>query len=239
MPRPTKCRFIKSIPGVFLFKPAGIPARFLENTTLSFEELEAMRLKDLEGIDQTEAAIRMNISRATFQRILSSARQKVSDALVNGKAIQIQGGNYAVSADNNQGGDFMKIAVSTADGVSICGHLGMCNQFIIYNVDDKSIVSKEIRNVKPVHGPGEHDHNHGAGHGHHEHGEHSHGGVVGALSDVSAIITNGMGGRFAMALEAAGVKPVITPAQDPDAAVQAYLDGTLDVSGSSCNCGGH
>jgi predicted DNA-binding protein (UPF0251 family)/predicted Fe-Mo cluster-binding NifX family protein len=237
------------MPGVVLFKPAGVPARTLENIVLTFEELEAVRLKDSEGVDQANAASQMNISRATYQRVLGSARQKIADALVNGKAIQIQGGNYAfdgdqiAKAENNEGNDKvngtggvkMKIAVSTSDGVSICGHLGMCSQFIIYEIADNEIASREIRNVTPVHGPGD-GHGHG---GHHEHAGHSHGGVIGALSDVSAIITNGMGGHFAMALESRGINPVITPVKDPDAAVRAYLDGTLDTSGSRCQCGGH
>jgi len=96
MPRPVKCRMIEHKPDIVMFKPRGIPASMLEQTTLTFEELEAVRLKDLEGLDQSQAAERMNVSRATFQRVLNSARLKISDALVNGKAISIQGGNYSL-----------------------------------------------------------------------------------------------------------------------------------------------
>jgi predicted DNA-binding protein (UPF0251 family) len=99
MPRPVKCRRIELQPDVELFKPRGIPATMLEEVVLSFEELEAVRLKDLEGLDQAAAAIRMDVSRPTFQRILHSSRIKISDALVNGKAIRIEGGNYAVIGD--------------------------------------------------------------------------------------------------------------------------------------------
>lgn len=99
MPRPVKCRRIESKPDVELFKPRGIPAFMLEEVVLGFEELEAVRLKDLEGLDQASAAARMDISRPTFQRILRSARAKISDALVNGKAIRIEGGVYAITAD--------------------------------------------------------------------------------------------------------------------------------------------
>lgn len=85
------------MPGVTFFKPAGIPLRALEEIQLTVEEAEAIRLKDLEGLEQEEGAEKMNISRPTFQRILASARQKVADALLNGKAIRIEGGNFEIS----------------------------------------------------------------------------------------------------------------------------------------------
>ena len=94
MPRPIKCRRVSFFPGVTYFKPAGIPLRDLEEVQLSVEEVEAIRLKDLEGLDQQEGAERMHISRPTFQRILSSAREKIADALLRGKAMKIEGGNF-------------------------------------------------------------------------------------------------------------------------------------------------
>jgi predicted DNA-binding protein (UPF0251 family) len=63
--------------------------RYLEVTALTLEEMEAIRLKNVEGLDQTECAKRMATSQSTFQRILASAYKKISDALVNGKAIEI------------------------------------------------------------------------------------------------------------------------------------------------------
>ena len=97
MPRKTKCRRIEFLPDVNYFKPAGIPLKFLEEVSLSFEEVEAIRLRDMEGLEQEDAAGRMNISRQTFQRILSAARQKLADALLSGKAIRIGGGNFEVN----------------------------------------------------------------------------------------------------------------------------------------------
>jgi len=94
MPRPQKSRRIAHVPEVTYFKPAGMPMRSLEEIELSLEEAEALRLKDLEGMEQEPASARMNISRPTFQRILSSARRKVADALLNGRAVRIAGGNY-------------------------------------------------------------------------------------------------------------------------------------------------
>jgi uncharacterized protein len=94
MPRPQKCRKVAFLPGVTYYKPAGIPMRYLEEIRISFDELEAIRLKDLEGLEQEQGAEKMNISRPTFQRILSSARKKLADGLINGKALRIEGGNY-------------------------------------------------------------------------------------------------------------------------------------------------
>ncbi len=96
MSRPIKCRRIAYLPNITYFKPAGIPMRELEEVNLSIEEAEAIRLKDLEGLEQEQAAEKMNISRPTFQRILASARRKIADVLLNGKAIRIEGGNFEV-----------------------------------------------------------------------------------------------------------------------------------------------
>ena len=97
MPRPTKCRRVAFVPEVTYFKPAGIPLRVLEEVCLSVEEAEAIRLKDLEGMEQEQCAEKMNISRPTFQRVLVSARQKIAGALLNGKAIRIEGGNFEMT----------------------------------------------------------------------------------------------------------------------------------------------
>ncbi|MHB8104479.1 MAG: DUF134 domain-containing protein [Dehalococcoidales bacterium] len=97
MSRPRKCRRVEFLPNVTYFKPAGIPLRDLEEVSMSIEEVEAIRLKDLEGLEQEQGAEKMNISRPTFQRVLASARQKIADALLNGKAIRIEGGNFEMT----------------------------------------------------------------------------------------------------------------------------------------------
>jgi len=97
MSRPPKCRRVEFLPNVTYFKPAGIPLRALDEVRLSVEEAEAIRLKDLEDLEQEEGAGRMNISRPTFQRVLASARQKMADALLHGKAIRIEGGSFEMA----------------------------------------------------------------------------------------------------------------------------------------------
>ena len=98
MPRPRKCRCVKCNPHASYFKPRGIPLIHLGEISLNMDELEAIRLADYEGLYHEEAAARMQISRPTFGRILSTARNKVAEAIVDGKALRIetntdQGGN--------------------------------------------------------------------------------------------------------------------------------------------------
>ncbi len=79
-----------------MFKPRGIPATSLDIVTLAVDEFEALRLKDLEGLEQEKAAMRMKVSQPTLHRILESAHRKVADSLVHGKALVIEGGDYVV-----------------------------------------------------------------------------------------------------------------------------------------------
>lgn len=98
MPRPRICRRVQCEPGFTYFKPRGVPLAHLENVNLAVDEFEAIRLNDLEGLEQTAAAEKMRISQPTFHRILESARKKMADALINGKAIRIEGGDYAAAS---------------------------------------------------------------------------------------------------------------------------------------------
>ncbi len=89
MVRPNKKRRVRFDPEVTYFKPRGLPLRSLEAVELTKEEVETLRLKNIEGLTQIEAAKKMDTSQSTFQRILASAYEKVSRALVEGKAIKI------------------------------------------------------------------------------------------------------------------------------------------------------
>lgn len=89
MPRPRLCRKIRFNPNITYFKPQGVPMRFLDMVELTTEEVEALRLKNKEDLDQAEAAKMMKTSRSTFQRILTSAYKKITKALIEGKAIKI------------------------------------------------------------------------------------------------------------------------------------------------------
>ena len=98
MARPPKCRRVEFLPQVTKFKPMGVPGWQLEEVVLTVEELEAIRLKDQEGLEQEDCAQRMEISRPTFHRIITAARAKVAEALIEGKALCISGGTFRVAA---------------------------------------------------------------------------------------------------------------------------------------------
>ncbi len=97
MARPAKLRCVARLPSIGAFRPVGIPVADLEAVSLTLEELESVRLRDLVELEQEACAERMRISRPTFHRILDSARKKLADALINGKAIQIEGGNFELA----------------------------------------------------------------------------------------------------------------------------------------------
>lgn len=97
MPRPHKRRTVAHFPSCDSFQPTGSELADRSPIRLFWEELEAIRLKDLEGLDQLQAAERMEVSRPTFQRILRSARNKVALALVNGLALRVDGGHFRIT----------------------------------------------------------------------------------------------------------------------------------------------
>jgi len=104
MPRPCCLRHVGKTPCAQYFKPAGIPIRILEEVVLGLDELEALRLADLNGLYQEKAAEQMKISRPTFSRIVEQARRKVADALIHGKAVRMEGGAVIVKGDDTMPG---------------------------------------------------------------------------------------------------------------------------------------
>lgn len=97
MPRPKCCRRVTGEPTCKVFKPAGVPGSLLEEVILSIDEFEAIRLADLEGLYQEQAAERMSVSRQTFGRIVGEARGKIARVLVEGLALRIEGGEIEMA----------------------------------------------------------------------------------------------------------------------------------------------
>ena len=91
MPRPRKCRYVEAAPLGKCFKPCHAARVYKNATTLFLDELEAIRLGDLEGLSQEEAALKMEISRSTFARIINEARRKIADAIIFSKPIITEG----------------------------------------------------------------------------------------------------------------------------------------------------
>jgi predicted DNA-binding protein (UPF0251 family)/predicted Fe-Mo cluster-binding NifX family protein len=140
MPRPVNERILgKDIPPRIM-KPAGIPARELETVTLCLDEAEALRLADLEGLYQEAAARSMGVSRPTFGRIVEVARRKVADAVLNGKALRLEGGEISV---RNEGVKTMKIAVPSNGGM-VDEHFGHCREFMVFEVAGGKVMGESV-----------------------------------------------------------------------------------------------
>ena len=107
--RPKCPRRVEQTPDITYFKPRGGPLSGLEAVSLTIEELEALRLGDIEGLRQEDAATRVEVTRRAFWADLKAARMKVALALSTGKAIEIKGGNYIriETADTNEDADKM------------------------------------------------------------------------------------------------------------------------------------
>jgi predicted DNA-binding protein (UPF0251 family) len=103
MVRPRRTRRIFFQPNVTYFKPVGIPMVNLKENMLSFDELEAIRLIDSEGMEQNKAGKKMKISQSTLSRLLKQGRKKLADCVINGKAIKIQGGNFKMAIPRGRG----------------------------------------------------------------------------------------------------------------------------------------
>lgn len=96
MPRPRRCRRVGSRPNTTYFKPAGVRMIDLKEIVLNIDEWEAVRLTDFLEIEQIEASKKMGISQPTFHRLLKSARKKLTEAIIKGKAIRVEGGNFEI-----------------------------------------------------------------------------------------------------------------------------------------------
>ena len=150
MPRPCCLRHIDVNPCSVYFKPAGIPVHMLEEVVLTLDELESLRLADLDGLYQEQAAEKMKISRPTFSRVIEQARRKVADALIHGKALRLEGGAVVMKRRN------MKIAIPVAEYLGlesrVYGHFGSAPVFALVDTASMSVESIDNRDHAHVHG---------------------------------------------------------------------------------------
>ena len=100
--RPKKTRWVKCEPGERCFRPQCKPLNKLDGVLLSIDEFEAIRLSDLEGLTQEKVAKKMKVHRSTISRMLESAHKKIAEALVNIKAIKIEGGRCKIVGKNKK-----------------------------------------------------------------------------------------------------------------------------------------
>ena len=222
MPRKQRCRWIEGYPDHWEFSPEEISNK--EPVVMTLDEFETIRLLDREGLTQEQCAEKMGIARTTVTAIYESARQKVAEALVEGKRLMIRGGNYRL---NNQrtdtviqkGTDTMRIAVTYENG-EIFQHFGHTEQFKLYDVESGRIVAEQI---VPTNGSG-------------------HGALAGFLkaAQTDALICGGIGMGAQNALAEAGIKLYGGVSGSADAAAQALAEGTLQYDpNAKCDHHGH
>lgn len=159
MPRPVKWRKIEKVPEVMQFNPQVKDPSLAGENVLKLEEIEAVRLKDLEGLEQGKCAERMEISRPTFQRVLISAREKIADSLVHGKTIRIEGGKYTRAIHPVRCLDCGRVWEESAENTDRCGDpdyvCPVCSsEHIQCGTDDKSGQQVQWRNCRRGAGAG-------------------------------------------------------------------------------------
>lgn len=248
MPRPQRCRRICREPEYISFSARGISSG--KEITLSVDEYEVIRLVDYEKCTHEQCAKQMDISRTTVTEIYESARQKIADCLINGKTLNISGGNYRLCQGSAQhccqkactakgenpplifsehkGEAIMRIAVTYENGM-IFQHFGHTSQFKVYDIENNTIVKEFVVDTM------------GQGHG----------ALAGFLrnNDVDTLICGGIGGGAQNALKQAGVKLFGGVSGSADEAVKALLNGELAFNpnvhcnhhhhGEGHTCGGH
>lgn len=225
MSRPTKCRTICRFPQTLEFISAK-DGDGKEPVTLTVDEYETIRLIDREGLSQEQCSQRMQVARTTAQKIYDSARKKLADALVDGRPLKIEGGEYRLCNGRNQfcgldgcyrqeiqqafqmpkGSAITRIAVPCDDG-RIFQHFGRAEQLRIYDVEDGSIITAEVVSTD--------------GHGHGVLAE-----ILHALQ-TDILICGGIGGGARAALASYDIQIYGGVTGDADAAVAAFLAGAL------------
>ncbi len=224
MPRPRKCRKVCHFPDTLMFAPESTGERKAP-VILTVDEYETIRLIDAEGLSQEACAAFMNVARTTVQQIYASARKKLADMLVQGRPLQIRGGDYALcdggsgsclsgcfkqqyhqTFEKPKGDNTMRIAVTYENG-EIFQHFGHTEQFKVYDVEDGKIVASAVVDTN------------GSGHG----------ALAGVLTALNAdvLICGGIGGGAQMALAAAGIRLFGGVSGNADAAVEALVSGNL------------
>lgn len=222
--RREKLRRVGIIPEYRGFTPDGLASG--DAIDMTVDELEVLRLCDLEGLNQEAVAQQMGIARATVAAICSRAHRKVANALVNGRAIVIEGGNIAYSPITTTTAawpakevDTMRVA-TTYDNGNIFMHFGRSEQFKIYDIQDGKVLNEQVVDT----------------------GGTGHGALAGLLANggVDTLICGGIGGGAINALTQAGIKVYAGAQGNCDACVEALIAGTLAQTGeATCDCHGH
>jgi len=220
MDQSRKKRYARRLDTARYYKPQGIPKNNIETLSVSLDEFEAIRLIDIEGLNQIEAAADMQISRATVQRLLLSGRKKIAEALLRNCALEIQNDirNIKLKGENKmniEGMDVKTIAFPTSDKVTIDAHFGQTKEFAIYEVQNNDIVHVKYV-TPPPHEPGVLPR------------------FLGELG-IDVIVTGGMGQMAVNLFNRQGIDVILGAKGRIDVNINEYLGGFLSSQGSSCD----
>ncbi len=216
MPRPVTGRCVRAGMRARVMRPVGIRVGELEETTLGLDEAESLRLADLEELYHEAAARNMGVSRATFGRILQGARKKVADAIVNGKALRLAGGEILISG---KGEPHVKIAIPSRDG-AIDDHFGHCKAFAVFSVTDGSVT--ELPSIPSVEGCG------------------CKSGIAATLAKegITHLVAGNMGEGAVRVLGSHGIEVIRGASGSVRAAAESFAAGRLADSGVLCRSHG-
>jgi predicted DNA-binding protein (UPF0251 family)/predicted Fe-Mo cluster-binding NifX family protein len=229
--RPAKWRCLECPPGAKLFGPVGVAARDLQKVRLRFDELEALRLLHLEGLTQAEAGAKLGVSGSTVSRMADHAHKAITEGLVHGKAVCVEGGPVTVVrvdetagpaseegapqiVDAN-GGDTMIVAVPYLGG-AVNAHFGSTQAFLVAEATGETVERTTLYEVQGM--------------------QHNHAGIAGFLKEqgVEVILAGGMGGPMQQALKRAGFELYCGVSGPAVEAVEAFLRGEIEQSESTC-----
>lgn len=226
MPRPVKFRKVCHFPSTLEFTP-GQGGQEGPAVVLTVDEYEVIRLMDRDGLSQEQCGEQMHIARTTVQKIYEIARKKIAQALVEGRPLRIEGGQFRLCDglsegcagsgcykhhyhklyEKPKGANVMRIAVTYENG-QIFQHFGHTEFFKVYDVADGKVTAAAVVETNGM----------------------GHGALAGVLTALNAdvLICGGIGGGARMALDAAGIRLYGGVSGDADAAVEALLAGKLD-----------
>jgi predicted DNA-binding protein (UPF0251 family)/predicted Fe-Mo cluster-binding NifX family protein len=235
--RPPKWRCLECLPGAKLFGPVGVPTRELEKLRVSFDELEALRLLHLERVTQAEAGSRLGVSGSTVSRMANRAHRVVTEALVAGKVVCVEGGPVTVvrtsentrtgslaertpagkTRDNEltEKGERMIVAVPYLQG-NVNAHFGSTQAFLLAETQDGEVQRTTLFELQGM--------------------EHNHSGIAGFLKEqgVSVILAGGMGAPMQQALKSQGFDLYCGVSGPAVEAIEAFARGEIEQSDATC-----
>ena len=212
-------RYARRLDDKRLYMPQGNQRGGTALSSLTLDEFEALRLVDVDGLNQIEASDSMQVSRATIQRLLTSGRKKLVEAILYNHAIEIRNDirNIKLKGENNMNieqKDIKIIAFPTSDKVTIDNHFGHTREFAIYTVKDADII--DVKHVTPP--------------------PHEPGVIPKFLRDqkIDVIITGGMGQKAITLFKHHNIDVILGARGRIDVNLNEYLGGFLTSQGTSC-----